>query len=97
MTDDVKKQRIAELKKLIDAFCDRHLKEAYRGYVHTLCDRLGRKRKIDITKGKPEIWAASIIYVIFLIPKRRRSAARQSRLKMPAIFASRNRDFVPRS
>lgn len=64
MTDDVKKQRIAELKKQIDAFCQQHLNEDYRGYANTLCDRLGRKRKIDITKGKPEIWAASIIYVI---------------------------------
>ena len=64
MTDDAKKQRIAELKKLIDTFCDRHLNEAYRGYANILCDRLGRKRKIDISKGKPGIWAASIIYVI---------------------------------
>lgn len=64
MTEDPKKQRIADIKKLVDAFCEKHLNDEFRGYAHTLCDRIGRKRIISITRGKPEIWATAIIHVI---------------------------------
>lgn len=64
MTEDPKKQRIADIKKLMDDFCQRHLNDEFRGFAHTLCDRIGRKRTISITRGRPEIWAAAIIYVI---------------------------------
>ena len=64
MSEDPKKQRIEDVKKLINAFCERHLNEEFRGFAHTLCDRIGRKRTLSITRGRPEIWAAAIIYTI---------------------------------
>jgi hypothetical protein len=59
-----KKQRLEEITDLVLAFCEEHLDEELYGYAIELCDMLGRKRKISITRGKKEIWAASIIYVI---------------------------------
>jgi len=64
MTEDEKKQRLDEIKELVLDFCEEHLNEELAGYALKLCDTLGRKRKISITRGKKEIWAASIIYVI---------------------------------
>ena len=64
MTETEKKQRLDEIKELVLAFCNKHLNEELTGYVLKLCDVLGRKRKISITRGKKEIWAASIVYVI---------------------------------
>jgi hypothetical protein len=64
MTKTEKKQRLAEIKELVLGFCDKHLNEELAGYTLKLCEMLDRKRKISITRGKIEIWAASIIYVI---------------------------------
>ena len=59
-----KKQRLEEIKELVLAFCEEHLDDKLYGYALELCDMLGGKRRISITRGKKEIWAASIIYVI---------------------------------
>jgi len=59
-----KKQRLAEIKEFVLDFCDKHLNEELAGYTLKLCETLDRKRKISITRGGKEIWAASIIYVI---------------------------------
>ena len=59
-----KDERLKEIKKLVVSFCGEHLNEELQSYALKLCDTLGRKRKISITSGKKEIWAASIIYVI---------------------------------
>jgi len=59
-----KKQRLEEIKGLILAFCKEHLNEELAGYALKLCESLGRKRKISITRGQKEIWAAAIVYVI---------------------------------
>ena len=59
-----KDERLKEIKELVVSFCVDHLNEELQGYALKLCDTLGRKRKISITGGKKEIWAASIIYVI---------------------------------
>jgi hypothetical protein len=64
MTGAEKKQRLDEIKELVLAFCDEHLNEELAGYALKLCETLGRKQKISITRGRKEIWAASIIYVI---------------------------------
>ena len=64
MSDDDKKHRLAEIKELVASFCNQYLNEELTGYVMVLCDKLGRKRTLSITRGQPEIWAASIIYVI---------------------------------
>ncbi|MEA3222183.1 MAG: DUF6398 domain-containing protein [Thermodesulfobacteriota bacterium] len=59
-----KDERLKEIKELVVSFCIEHLNEELQSYVLRLCDTLSRKRKISITSGKKEIWAASIIYVI---------------------------------
>ena len=59
-----KDERLKEIKELVVSFCVEHLNEELQSYALKLCDTLGRKRKISITSGKKEIWAASIIYVI---------------------------------
>ena len=59
-----KDERLKEIKELVGSFCVEHLNEELQSYALKLCDTLGRKRKISITNGKKEIWAASIIYVI---------------------------------
>lgn len=64
MTGAEKKQRLDEIKELILAFCDEHLNNELAGYALKLCETLGRKQKISIIRGRKEIWAASIIYVI---------------------------------
>lgn len=53
-----------KIKELIQDFCEQHLNNEYEGYAQKLCDKLGRKKKLTITRGREEIWAASIIYVI---------------------------------
>ena len=59
-----KKKRLGEIKELINGFCKKYLNKELEGYAIKLCDKLGRKRKIDILRGKKEIWAASIVNVI---------------------------------
>jgi hypothetical protein len=59
-----KAERVKEIKELVRAFCDRHLNEELAGYALKLCDTLGRKRILDVTRGRKEIWAAAIVYVI---------------------------------
>ncbi|MBL7218207.1 MAG: hypothetical protein ISS62_11030 [Desulfobacteraceae bacterium] len=57
-------ERLKEIEALVVSFCVKHLNEDLQGYALRLCDTLGRKRKISMIRGKKEIWAASIIYVI---------------------------------
>ena len=68
MSTDLKKvektDRLKEIKELVQAFCDRHLNEELAGYALKLCDTLGRKRTLAVTRGRKEIWAAAIVYVI---------------------------------
>lgn len=59
-----KQERLREIKELVQAFCDRQLNEELVGYALKLCDTLGRKRILDVTRGSKEIWAAAIVYVI---------------------------------
>jgi len=59
-----KAERVAKINEMIHSFCEEHLTQELEGYAVKLCERLGRKRIINITRGKKEIWAASIIYVI---------------------------------
>jgi len=64
MSKDDKIQRINEIGELLIPFCTEHLNDELTDYVMNLLERLGRKRVISITRGKPEIWAAAIVYVI---------------------------------
>jgi len=63
MSDD-KTQRTNEIRNLLLPFCTEHLNEDLTGYMMNLLERLGRKRVVSIIRGKPEIWAAAIVYVI---------------------------------
>jgi hypothetical protein len=64
MTKIDKSKRLEEIKKLVQKFCGQYLNEELAGYALRLCDRLGRKRTLSIVRGRKEIWAASIVYVI---------------------------------
>ena len=64
MTRVEKAKRLNEIEQLVLAFCDEHLNDELAGYALNLCMALGRKRKISIDRGRKEIWAASIVYVI---------------------------------
>lgn len=59
-----KKERLNEIKALIEPFNNKYLSDELTDYVTNLCNKIGRKRTNSITRGKPEIWAASIVYVI---------------------------------
>lgn len=59
-----KAERLKEIKELVQAFCERHLNEELTGYALKLSDTLGRKRTVSVTRGRKEIWAAAIVYVI---------------------------------
>ena len=83
-----KDERLIEIKELVVSFCVEYLKDELQSYALKLCDTLNRKRKISITSGKKEIWAASIIYVIarlnFLFePRNRPLGTKQLKLKKP--------------
>ena len=64
MADVEKTERLNEIKDLVLSFCEEYLDEELYGYALKLGEKLGRKRKISITRGKKEIWAAAIVYVI---------------------------------
>lgn len=55
---------MTEIKELLSSFCEKHLNDELAGYALKLYDTLGRKKKISISRGRKEIWAASIVYTI---------------------------------
>lgn len=60
----MKKEKTKELSKLVESFCKRYFSGELTACALRLCNKLGRISKLDITRGKNEIWAASIVYVI---------------------------------
>jgi hypothetical protein len=65
MTKTVEKEkRVTEIQKLIEGFCSEYLDSEYKKFSVNLLEKLSRKRTYSITRGKKEIWASSIIYVI---------------------------------
>lgn len=64
MTDNDTSKRADEIKNMLKEFSTKHLNDELHGYAIRLLEKLARKRTLSITKGKREIWAASIIYVI---------------------------------
>lgn len=59
-----KLERLKEIKKLIQSFCEAHLNKDIEEFPMKLCDDLSRADGINLSRGKIEIWAASIIYTI---------------------------------
>lgn len=60
----MKKEKSKEVAELVESFCKRYFTGELTACALKLCDKLGRIRKLDITRGKKEIWAASVVYVI---------------------------------
>lgn len=61
----ISKQEIShEIKETIKNFCKEYLTPELEGYALKLLDTVQRSRKLDVLRGKSEIWAASLIYVI---------------------------------
>jgi hypothetical protein len=59
-----KKLKIEAIKKMIEEFCESNLHKMYKEYMLHLCDVVSRERSLTITRGKNEIWAASLIHAI---------------------------------
>lgn len=60
----MKKIQLKEIIGLVESFSAEYLNEELAECALRLCNKLGRSRKLDITRGKREIWAAAIVYVI---------------------------------
>ncbi len=60
----MKNEKTKEIKELVESFSNKYFNGELSTCAASLCDKLGRIRKLDITRGKKEIWAASIVYVI---------------------------------
>jgi len=56
--------RVAEVKRLVEAFSRSRLGQEYTGLALKLCDTIGRMRKLSIQRGRTEIWSAAIVHVI---------------------------------
>ena len=50
-----KAERVAQIKEMTHSFCEEHLTQELEGYTVRLCEKLGRKRIINIVRGKKEI------------------------------------------
>lgn len=59
-----KQEQVKEIEKLLKPFCSTFLDSETTGFVWELLNRLARKRKLDLGRGRKEIWAAAIVYVI---------------------------------
>lgn len=60
----MKKIQLKEIIGLVESFSAEYLNQELAECALRLCNKLGRSRKLDITRGKREIWAAAIVYVI---------------------------------
>ncbi len=60
----MKKEKAKEIIELVESFSKQYFDEELTDCALRLCATLGRSRKLNIARGKKEIWAASIVYVI---------------------------------
>lgn len=54
----------AQIKRLIEGFCSKYLDSELQKYSLNLFETITKKSYMNIYRGKSEIWAASIVYVI---------------------------------
>ncbi|MEA3547949.1 MAG: DUF6398 domain-containing protein [Thermodesulfobacteriota bacterium] len=59
-----KQERAKEIAGLVESFGRENLNEELTDCSLRLCGKLSRSRKLDISRGKIEIWAAAIVYLI---------------------------------
>ena len=57
-----KKEVIEEVKNLLTSFTGKNLSEEEESICLQIWGRLSRKQKIDITRTRPDIWAAAVIW-----------------------------------
>lgn len=59
----MKSEQIKKVEELLKAFSTL-LDAETTGFARELLDRLARKSKLDLSRGREEIWAAALVYVI---------------------------------
>lgn len=59
-----KTERVEAIKTMIEDFGREELNPLYINFAIELLHKISRMRKLDIQRGRMEIWAAAIIYVI---------------------------------
>ncbi|MDX2453497.1 DUF6398 domain-containing protein [Desulfosarcina sp.] len=59
-----KKPSVPRILNLIEQFCDAHLNDEYHSYAMGLMDRITNMPDLNLSRGRPEIWAATIVTVI---------------------------------
>jgi hypothetical protein len=59
-----KTEKVDAIGKMIEAFGHDKLNSTYTDLALKLCFRIARMRKLSIQRGRNEIWAAAILYVI---------------------------------
>lgn len=64
MPNEEKAERVNQIRGLLLPFCERYLDEELTGFVFNLLEKLRRKCPLSILRGRPEIWAAAIVYEI---------------------------------
>jgi hypothetical protein len=64
VTKEEIKERQEQLLEMTRTFCSQKLNEDYAQLCDKLIKKLGRKRDVPFQRGKPEIWAAAVIYAI---------------------------------
>ncbi|MBX3733106.1 MAG: hypothetical protein KF791_10990 [Verrucomicrobiae bacterium] len=57
-------ERFNEVVALMDAFARQHLDAELTGFVMELWSRICRRKAPDCLRGKPAVWAASVVHVI---------------------------------
>ena len=57
-------EKIQELIEKTAGFCETYLDADYKQLCENLIKKMSRKRNIPFLSGRPEIWAAAIVYAI---------------------------------
>jgi hypothetical protein len=57
-------KKASELLRMTGAFCDEYLDDEYRRLSEKLILKMARKRDVPFRAGRPEIWAAAVIYAL---------------------------------
>ena len=57
-------ERIDTIKRMIEDFGSAYLNPQYTAFVDNLCDRIAETPTLNIQRGRVEIWAAAMVYVI---------------------------------
>lgn len=64
MTKEEIKARQNHLIELTTAFCIKHVDKEYSRLCRKLIKLIGKEKEVPFKRGRPEIWAASVIYTI---------------------------------